>query len=65
LRPDGVVRDEKSRGEFARWSASTGATFVTVVEIARGDQMLADEFDFYVGIDLAATKHRALIGPER
>jgi transposase len=38
-----------------------GATVVTVVEIARGDQMLADEFDFYVGIDLAATKHRACV----
>lgn len=61
LRPDGVVRDGKSRGEFARWSASTGATFVTVVEITEEIKALADDFDFYVGIDLAAAKHQACI----
>lgn len=34
LRPDGLVRDGKSRGEFARRSVSTRATFVPAVEIA-------------------------------
>jgi hypothetical protein len=32
-----------------------------VVEIAGGEQILANDFEFYVGIDLAATKHRACV----
>jgi hypothetical protein len=55
-----VVRDGKSRGEFAPWSASTGATFVTEVETTE-DTKLMDDFDFYVGIDLAAQKHQACV----
>jgi transposase len=61
LHPDGVVRDGKSRGEFARWSAGTGATFVTVVEIREESKALADDFDFYVGIDLASAKHQVCV----
>ena len=56
-----MVRDGKSRGEFARWNASTGATFVTAVEDHEGEQTLTDDFDFYVGIDLAAEKHQACV----
>ena len=36
-------------------SASTGATFVTAVENHGGEQTLIDDFDFYVGIDLAGS----------
>jgi transposase len=61
LRPDGVVRDGKSRGEFARQSASTGATFVTVVERMEETKAMADDFEFYVGIDLGAAKHQACV----
>ena len=56
-----MVRDGKSRGEFARWSAGTGATFVTVVEIREESKALADDFDFYVGIDLASAKHQVCV----
>ena len=42
-------------------SASTGATFVTAVEDDGGEQRLIDDLDFYVGIDLAAEKHRACV----
>ena len=42
-------------------SASTGATFVTAVEDHGGEQTLIDDFDFYVGIDLAVEKHQACV----
>jgi len=42
-------------------SASTGATFVTAVENHGGEQTLIDDFDFYVGIDLAVEKHQACV----
>src|SRR5437764_3804216 len=42
-------------------SASTGATFVTAVEKHGGEQTLIDDFDFYVGIDLAFEKHQACV----
>ena len=56
-----MVRDGKSRGEFAHRSASTGATFVTVVEITEEAKWLADDFAFYVGINLATAKHQVCV----
>jgi hypothetical protein len=35
-----------------------GATFVTAVEITEESEALRDDFDFFVGIDLAAQKHK-------
>jgi hypothetical protein len=42
-------------------SASTGATFVTAVEMTKETRRLVDDFDFYVGIDLATQKHQACV----
>jgi hypothetical protein len=57
-----VVRDGKSRGEFAppigerpyRCDVRHGGR-------EQGDETWAHEFAFYVGIDLAAEKHQACL----
>jgi hypothetical protein len=38
-----------------------GATFVTAVDITEETKALRDDFDLFVGIDLAAQKHQACI----
>lgn len=62
LCPGGVVRDGKSRGEFAppigerpyRCDVRHGGR-------EQGDETLVHEFEFYVGIDLATEKHQACL----
>jgi transposase len=62
LCPGGVVRDGKSRGEFAPPSGECQYRGdVRHGGRDKGDQTLIDEFDFYVGIDLAAERHQACL----
>src|SRR3954452_24010993 len=61
--PDGVVRDGKSRGEFAPFKERQyrGDVRHGGREAGRRRATLIDDFDFYVGIDLAFEKHQACV----
>ena len=63
LCPDGVVRDGKSRGEFAPFKERQyrGDVSSRRSRITGGEQTLIGDFDFYVGTDLAVEKHQACV----